>query len=192
MRRRAPPSAAPWPNAQIGEAAKKLWDASYPLLKNIDWLSNMYTKPLPGTSVIQSLKAVDTTIVMGNARYGNLLKAAAEANHKAIGSIDAKGVTAASDYEAVNSALGYAGASVPTSKVMDDYSAGPGILNEAVPNKLVSAGTPLAAKAFWSSRTWQRSCSGRPFRPRPLASGSDAGDALSIVIGEVATSTNKT
>ena len=44
-------------------------------------------------------------IVMGNAVNGNLLKAAAEAHLKAIGSIDARGVTSAADYQAVNSAL---------------------------------------------------------------------------------------
>ena len=87
---------------------------------------------------------------------GNLLKATAEAHHKAIGSIDAKGVTSAADYEAVNAALGRAVASVPTSKVMDVYSAWARILNEAVPNKLVSTVNPLdvqvAAKAFYELR----------------------------------------
>jgi hypothetical protein len=78
---------------------------------------------------------------------GNLLKDTAEANHKAIGSIDAKGVTSAADYEVVNAALGRAVASVPTSKVMDVYSAWAGILNEAVPNKLVSTVNPLDAQA---------------------------------------------
>ena len=76
---------------KISAAAKGFSDASYPVRENIDWLSIMHIKPLPGTSVNQSRKAVGTTIVMGNARYGNLLKAAAEANHKAIGNIDEKG-----------------------------------------------------------------------------------------------------
>ena len=60
---------------KIGEAAKKLSDASYPFLKDIDWLSDLHIKPLPGASFTQSLKAVDKTIVMGNAMNGNLLKA---------------------------------------------------------------------------------------------------------------------
>ena len=30
---------------KIGEAAKKLSDASYPFLKDIDWLSDLYIKP---------------------------------------------------------------------------------------------------------------------------------------------------
>ena len=36
--------------------------------------------------VTKFLKAVDKTIVMGYLMYGNLLKAAAEAHHEAIGS----------------------------------------------------------------------------------------------------------
>ena len=36
------------PATKIGEAAKKHSDASYPFLKDIDWLSDSYIKPLPG------------------------------------------------------------------------------------------------------------------------------------------------
>ena len=43
---------------------------------------------------------------MCNEVDGKLLKAAAEAHHKAIASIDANGVTSAADYEAVNAAIG--------------------------------------------------------------------------------------
>merc|ERR1712137_466542 len=85
---------------KIGEAAKKLSDASYPFLKEVDWTSDLYIKPLPGVSASQALKAVDKAIVMGSA-------------------IDGNGVTSAADYEAVNAALGRVVASVPTSKVMD-------------------------------------------------------------------------
>jgi len=137
----------------IGAAAKKLSDASYPFLQEVDWLSDIYVKPLPGTSSTQALKAIDKAFVMASAADGNALKAAAEAHHKAIGSIDAKGVTSAADYEAVNAALGRVFASVPTSKVMDVYNAFAGITNPAVPNKLFSMVDPLkanaAAKAFY-------------------------------------------
>merc|ERR1711988_1494259 len=139
---------------KIGEAAKKLSDASYPFLKEVDWTSDLFLKPLPGASASQALKAVDKAIVMGSAMDGNLLKAAAEAHHKAIGSVDAKGVTSAADYEAVNAALGRAIASVPTSKVMDVYNAFSSIVNPAVPNKLFSKVNPLdavaAAKGFYT------------------------------------------
>jgi len=138
---------------KIGEAAKKLSDASYPFLKQIDWTSDLFMKPLPGASASQALKAVDKAIVMGSAMDGNLLKAAAEAHHKAIGSIDGNGVTSAADYEAVNAALGRVVASVPASKVMDVYNAFAGLVNPAVPNKLFSTVNALdanaAAKAFY-------------------------------------------
>merc|ERR1711976_604666 len=137
----------------ICAAAKKLSHASYPFLQDIDWLSDIYIKPLPGTSPNQVMKALDKPFVMASAANGNALKAAAEAHHKAIGSIDAKGVTSAADYEAVNAALGRVIASVPTSKVMDVYNAYAGLLNGAVPNKLFSSVDPLhanaAAKAFY-------------------------------------------
>merc|ERR1712045_463812 len=138
---------------KIGAAAKKLSDASYPFLKEIDWTSDLFMKPLPGASASQALKAVDKAIVMGSAMDGNLLKAAAEAHHKAIGSIDGKGVTSAADYEAVNAALGRVVASVPTAKVMDVYNGFAGLVNPAVPNKLFSTVNALdanaAAKAFY-------------------------------------------
>jgi hypothetical protein len=149
----AGPAASAPSGDKIGDAAKKLSDASYPFLKGVDWTSDLYIKPLPGASASQALKAIDKAIVMGSAMDGNLLKAAAEAHHKAIGSIDASGVTSAADYEAVNAALGRAIASVPTSKVMDVYNAFSGLVNPAVPNKLFSSVNALdanaAAKAFY-------------------------------------------
>merc|ERR1719371_140639 len=132
---------------KIGEAAKKLSDASYPFMKSVDWTSDIFIKPLPGVSAKDALKAVDKAIVMGAAADGNALKAAAEAHHKAIGSIDASGVTSAADYEAVNAALGRVVASVPTSKVMDVYNAFAKIVPGTVPNKLFSTVDPLAANA---------------------------------------------
>merc|ERR1711879_1050492 len=100
-----------------------------------------------------ALKAVDKAIVMGSAMNGQLLQQAAAAHHKAIGSVDANGLTSAADYEAVNAALGRAIASVPTSKVMDVYNAFSGLVNPAVPNKLFSSVNALdanaAAKAFY-------------------------------------------
>jgi hypothetical protein len=138
---------------KIGEAAKKLSDAAYPFMKEVDWTSDLFIKPLPGTSSAQALKAVDKAIVMGSAMDGNLLKAAAEAHHKAIGSIDAKGVTSAADFEAVNAALGRVVASVPTAKVMDVYNAFASVTKPDIPNKLFSTVNPLdaqaAAKAFY-------------------------------------------
>merc|ERR1712003_417251 len=104
-------------------------------LKGVDWTSDLYIKPLPGASASQALKAIDKAIVMGSAMDGNLLKAAAEAHHKAIGSVDANGLTSAADYEAVNAALGRVVASVPAAKVMDVYNAFAKIVPGTLPNK---------------------------------------------------------
>jgi len=143
----AGPTASVPSGDSIGAAAKKLSDASYPFLKSVDWTSDLYLKPFPGVSAKDAMKAVDKAIVMGAAADGNALKAAAEAHHKAIGSIDAGGVTSAADYEAVNAALGRVVASVPTSKVMDVYNAFGKIIPGDVPNKLFSTVDPLAANA---------------------------------------------
>jgi len=106
----------------VGTAAGKLSSASYPFIKDVDWTSDLYVKPLPGVDAKAALGAVDKMIVMGASMDGKLLKDAAEAHHKALGSVDAKGVTSAADYEAVNAALGKAIASVPASQVMDVYN----------------------------------------------------------------------
>ena len=139
---------------KIGEAAKALSDASYPFIKDIDWLSDIYLKPLPGKTAPETLKAIDKMIVMGAKMDGNLLKAAAEAHHKAIGSIDATGVTSAADYEAVNAAIGRLVASVPKTTVMDVYNSMAGVVDSSVPNNMFSKVNPLdavaAAKGFYT------------------------------------------
>ena len=62
-------------------------------------------------------------IVMGAAMDSAALKAGAEAHHKAIGSIDGKGVTALADYEAISAAIGHMVASAGEYKTMDVYNA---------------------------------------------------------------------
>ena len=149
----AGPSSSVLSGDKIGEAAKKLSDASYPFLRKVDWLSDLYVKPLLGTTAQQVIKAVDKTISMSSAIDGILLKAAAEAHHKAIGSINDNGLTSAADYEAVNAALERIIASELTSNTMDVYKAWAGLLNGNVPSKLFSAVNTLdanaAAKTFY-------------------------------------------
>merc|ERR1712154_384308 len=83
--------------SSIGAAAGKLSAAAYPLIKDVDWTSDLSLKPLPGASPNQVLKAIDKALVMGASMDGALLKDAAKAHSKAIGSVDAKLVTSASD-----------------------------------------------------------------------------------------------
>jgi len=122
----------------IDAAAAKLSSASYPFIKEVDWTSDLFSKPLPGVSAKEALTLVDKMIVMGASMDGKLLKEAAEAHHKAIGSIDAKGVTSAADYAAVNAALGKVIASVPQSQVMDVYNAFAKTLPPIVGSKVFS------------------------------------------------------
>merc|ERR1712054_141640 len=135
----------------VAAAAGKLSSASYPFIKDVDWTSDIYLKPLPGVSAKEALTAVDKMIVMGASMDGKLLKEAAEAHHKAIGSIDAKLVTSQGDFEGINAALGKAIASVPTSQVMDVYNAFGKIVNPVVPNYLFSSVNPGDAQAAYAA-----------------------------------------
>merc|ERR1711904_684208 len=151
------PAAASTPAALSGKlgaidaAAGKLSSAAYPFIKDVDWTSDLALKPLPGVSPNQALKAIDKALVMGASMDGKLLKDAAEAHHKAIGSVDAKLVTSASDFEAVNAALGKVIASVPTSQVMDVYNSFGKIVNPVVPNYLFSSVNPGDAQAAYAA-----------------------------------------
>merc|ERR1712151_198075 len=86
----------------------------------------------------EALKAIDKMIVMGSQADPKLLKAAAEAHHKAIGSVSGNGVTSRADWDAVNAALGRVFASVPESTVMDVYNSVSSITDSGVPTYLKS------------------------------------------------------
>merc|ERR1711862_980236 len=106
----------------IDAAASKLSSASYPFIKEVDWTSDIFSKPLPGVSAKQYLKGVDAALQMSAQMDPKALHGAVEAHHKAIAGVDSKGVLTASDYEAVNAALGQLIASTPASKTMDVYN----------------------------------------------------------------------
>lgn len=136
----------------IDAAAAKLSAASYPFIKDIDWTSDLYLKPLPGVTPNQAMKGpIDKMLVMGASMDGNLLKKAAEAHHKALGSMDAKLVTTLDDYTAINGALGKAIASVPSSQVMDVYNSVAKILNPVIANNLYSGVVPNDAQAAYTA-----------------------------------------
>merc|ERR1712118_521036 len=63
----------------IDAAAAQLSAASYPFLKSAPWASDVYIKPLPGTSPNQAMKAIDKALVMGASMDGKLLQQAAMA-----------------------------------------------------------------------------------------------------------------
>jgi hypothetical protein len=108
-------------DSAILKAAGPLSSASYPLIKEVDWMSPKFLSPLPGTEAKSALKAVQAALDMSVSMDSKVLHTAVEAHHKAIGGVDAKGVPTAADYEAINAALGQLIASVPTSKTMAVY-----------------------------------------------------------------------
>jgi len=136
----------------IDAAAAKLSAAAYPLMKDVDWTSDLFSKPIPGKSPQDVLKAVDKMIVMGAAMDGAALQEAANAHAKAIEGVDAKGLLSQGEFEAINAGLGKAIASVPTSKVMDVYNAMAKVVgNSPVPNYLYSTVDPQHAQAAYNA-----------------------------------------
>ena len=114
--------AAPAFADKIDDAAKKLSEASYPFIKEIDWTSDVYAK-LPTQGPLEVLKAIDKMLVMGAAMDPAALKAGVLAHSKAIQNVDGKGVTTLADYTATNAAIGHMVASAGTAKTMDVYNA---------------------------------------------------------------------
>eukprot|EP00933_Yihiella_yeosuensis_P016342 TRINITY_DN13_c0_g1_i5.p1 TRINITY_DN13_c0_g1~~TRINITY_DN13_c0_g1_i5.p1 ORF type:complete len:200 (-),score=69.21 TRINITY_DN13_c0_g1_i5:76-588(-) len=114
--------AAPAYADKIDDAAKKLSEASYPFLKEIDWTSDVYSK-LPTQSPLEVMKAIDSMLKLGAAMDPAALKAGVLAHSKAFGSMDGKLVTSLADYTAINSGIGHMIASAPASKTMDVYNA---------------------------------------------------------------------
>merc|ERR1711874_351823 len=102
-------------------------------------MGSLYSKPIPGKTPHEAIKAVDKMIVMGSKMDGASLKEAAMAHAKAIQGMDAKGVLSQADFEAINTGLGKAIASVPTATVMDVYNEMAKLVGSSpVPNYLYS------------------------------------------------------
>jgi len=136
----------------IDAAAAKLSAAAYPLMKDVDWTSDLFSKPIPGKSPQDVLKAVDKMIVMGAAMDGAALQEAANAHAEAIEGLDAKGLLSQGDFQAINAGLGKAIASVPTGNVMDVYNAMAKVVgNSPVPNYVYSTVDPQNAQAAYNA-----------------------------------------
>lgn len=133
-------AAAPAFADEIGDAAKKLSDASYPFLKEVDWNSYLYLlKPGAGASAGDWAKAIDKAIVMGSQMDPELMKKGVMAHHGPISRLtDANPVVSKADYEAMNAAIGRMIASVPESTTMDVYNAFSALVSPDVPKYLMS------------------------------------------------------
>merc|ERR1712207_114031 len=152
----------------IDAAAKKLSDASYPFIKSAPWDSDLYLKPLPGVSPNAAMKAIDKMIVMGASMDGKLLREAAMAHHKAIGSVtEASPTLSKADFEAVNAAIGRMIASVPESQTMGVYDAVASLVPAEVPNYLMSTVKEAdAKKAYEAFLTFKDVVKANPITPK--------------------------
>merc|ERR1712224_1154564 len=109
---------------KIGDASKKLASASYPFLKSVPWDSDLYAK-FPADPQ-KTLKAI----------------------HKAISSMDGKGVTSLADYTAINDALGRVIAGVPEKLTKDVFYAFADIAPKNLPEYIFkTVDGPAAYKA---------------------------------------------
>merc|ERR1711933_663411 len=179
--------AAPAFADEIGTAAKKLADAAYPLLKDVDWNSNLALVKPGSAGADQWVKAIDTAIVMGAAMDPKLRSAAVEAHHKAIGSAGS-GVTSKPDFEGIIAGLGRAIASVPESKVMDVYNSFSGVVGSDVPSYLMSTVKEADAKAAYEALlSFKDVVKSNPITPSPAVSkvSSDAASKISAAAGKL-------
>jgi len=143
--------AAPAYADAIGDAAKKLATASYPFLKEVNWNSGLALTNPGKASAADWTKAIAKAIDMGAAMDPALLKAGVQAHHAAIGSMDAKLVTSAKDYEAILASLGRMIASVPEEKTMAVYNEFGKLVDPAVPKYLMGQVNEADAKAAYSA-----------------------------------------
>jgi hypothetical protein len=138
--------------SSISAASAKLSAAAYPFMQGVSWTDDLYSKPIPGVTPQQAMKAVDKMIVMGSKMDGAALREAAKAHVKAIEGMDAKGVLSQADFEAINTGLGKAIASVSGNTVMDVYGAVNQVVGSSpVPNYLFSKVNPQDAFAAFKA-----------------------------------------
>merc|ERR1712187_1068635 len=137
---------------EIGGAAKKLSDAAYPFMKEVNWNSYAYLVKPGSASAGDWVKAVDKAILMGASMDSELLKKGVMAHHKAIGATsEANPVLSKADFEAINAALGRMIESVPESQTMDVYNAFSGLVSGNVPPFLMSTVKEADAKAAYAA-----------------------------------------
>merc|ERR1719218_18834 len=139
------------PASPASTASSKPSAAAYPFMKDIDWTDTLYSKPIPGKTPQEAMKAIDKMIVMGSKMDGAALKEAAMAHAKAIQNMDAKGVLTQADFEAINAGLGKAIASAGTAATMDVYNEMAKLAGSSpVPNYLFSKVNPQDAMAAYN------------------------------------------
>merc|ERR550525_1561016 len=122
-------------------------------MQGINWMDDVYTKPVPGKSAQDVMKAVDKMIVLGTKMDSAALQEAARAHVRAIEGMDAKGVLKQGDFEAILAGIGKAIAGAPAGSVMDVYNEMSRVVGGSfgpVPTNLFSLQSALDARAAYT------------------------------------------
>merc|ERR1712217_830631 len=171
--------AAPAFADEIDTAAAKLSKASYPFLKEVNWLNDYYAT-IPSSNPQAVLKAIEKALIMGAAMDPAELKKGVTAHAAAIKSIDKDGVTTLKDYENINKAIGHMVASAGEEKTMAVYNAFKELVPPEVPTYLKSTVNGKDAEAAYQAllefKDVVKSKAGAGF-PAPAGHRPDAIDA---------------
>jgi len=120
------PVAAPSMDGPIGVAAKKLADASYPMVKSVDWASTgVLDKYVTNTPANKA--GISALLEAGLAMDPKLIQGATQAHLDAINAVDGKLVTPLENHEAVTVAIAKLIASAPPSKIKAVFDTVPNV-----------------------------------------------------------------
>jgi len=120
------PVAAPSMDGPVGVAAKKLADASYPLISSIDWAgTGVLDKYVVSTPANKA--GISALLDAGLAMDPKLIQGATKAHLDALSAVDGKLVTPLANHEAVTVAIAKLIASAPPAKIKAVFDAVPNV-----------------------------------------------------------------
>merc|ERR1712187_739667 len=120
------PVAAPSMDGPIGVAARKLADASYPMVKSVDWAgTGVLDKYVTNTPANKA--GISALLEAGLAMDPKLIQGATQAHLDAINAVDGKLVTPLENHEAVTVAIAKLIASAPPSQIKAVFDTVPNV-----------------------------------------------------------------
>merc|ERR1712039_1072338 len=174
-------------SASIGLAAGELGKAAYPFMQGVNWMDDLYSKPVPGKSAQDVMPAIDAMIVLGTKMDSAALQEAARAHVRAIEGMDASGVLKQGDFEDILAGIGKAIAGAPAGSVMDVYNEMSRFIGGSfgrVPTNLfsmqnaVDAGAAYTAFLGFKEKVKAAQPAGTSAGTQPEGTGSAASDAF--------------
>jgi len=120
------PVPAPSMDGPVGVAAKKLADASYPMLQSIDW-ANTGVLDKYVTNTPANKEGISALLDAGLAMDPKLIQGATQAHLDAVNAVDGKLMTPLANHEAVTVAIAKLIASAPPSKIKAVFDTVPNV-----------------------------------------------------------------